>query len=261
MDQQPGGEVQLPGSIPDNDVQEKLLPTVASVATPSGLESFIQLERLFVKQSREWTEFLVGFETDNKYSVKSEVGNDLFLAVEESGCCARNCCGPYRSFHLKILDMDKNEIIRLSRPLRCTHCCFPCCLQSIEVCLPDDTVIGSVEQEWTFWRPAFRVKNESGDVVLKIVGPLCTFTRSCGRTADFRIMSWDGETEVGKISKHWSGLGPELLTDTDLFGISFPVDLDIRMKAVMMSACFLIDFMFFESNEPGVVCQLAKIFA
>ena len=32
----------------------------------------------------------------------------------------------------------------------------------------------------------------------------------------------------------------EAFTDADYFGISFPLDLDVRMKAVMIGACFLI---------------------
>lgn len=46
--------------------------------------------------------------------------------------------------------------------------------------------------------------------------------------------------EVGKISKQWSGLAREMFTDADFFGINFPMDLDVRMKAVMLGACFLI---------------------
>jgi hypothetical protein len=32
----------------------------------------------------------------------------------------------------------------------------------------------------------------------------------------------------------------EIFTDADYFGITFPIDLDVRMKAVMLGACFLI---------------------
>jgi hypothetical protein len=53
-------------------------------------------------------------------------------------------------------------------------------------------------------------------------------------------MSRDGSTQVGKISKKWSGLAREAFTDADNFGINFPQDLDVKMKAVMLGACFLI---------------------
>lgn len=52
-------------------------------------------------------------------------------------------------------------------------------------------------------------------------------------------------TQVGKISKQWSGLAREYFTDADHFGISFPLDLDVKMKAVMLGACFLIVIYFF----------------
>jgi len=32
----------------------------------------------------------------------------------------------------------------------------------------------------------------------------------------------------------------EMFTDADFFGVTFPMDLDVRMKAVMLGACFLI---------------------
>lgn len=46
--------------------------------------------------------------------------------------------------------------------------------------------------------------------------------------------------EIGRISKKWGGLAREMLTDADNFGISFPVDLDVRLKAVLLGALFLI---------------------
>lgn len=54
------------------------------------------------------------------------------------------------------------------------------------------------------------------------------------------MLSKDKSAVVGKISKQWSGFARELFTDSDYFGISFPLDLDVRMKAVMIGACFLI---------------------
>lgn len=45
---------------------------------------------------------------------------------------------------------------------------------------------------------------------------------------------------IGRISKQWSGLLKEVFTDTDNFGIQFPLDMDVKMKAVLLGACFLI---------------------
>lgn len=46
--------------------------------------------------------------------------------------------------------------------------------------------------------------------------------------------------EVGKISKKWGGILKEVFTDADSFGITFPVDLDVKIKAVLMAAAILI---------------------
>lgn len=95
--------------------------------------------------------------------------------------------------------------------------------------------------------PKYSIKDGQGNVVLTIEGPVCTFT-ICGSDVEFKVLSPDGSTEVGKISKQWSGLLKEAFTDADIFGINFPMDLDVRMKAVLLGACMLIDFNFFEKK-------------
>jgi len=201
---------------------------------------------LFVKQKVELLEAFVGFETNNKYSIKSASGQKLFYAVEDVDCCTRNCCGPSRPFEMKIFDANQREVAHLSRPLRCDSCWCPCFLQKLEVCCPPGNVVGYVEQEWSICSPKFRITNAAGDTILRIEGPFCTFS-ICG-AVEFQVLSRDGKVQVGKISKQWSGLVREMFTDADRFGISFPMDLDVKMKMVMMGACFLIDFMFFEKS-------------
>lgn len=90
------------------------------------------------------------------------------------------------------------------------------------------------------------MRNASDDVILRIEGPFCTYS-ICG-DVEFQVLSADGDVQVGKISKQWSGLAKETFTDTDNFGITFPRDLDVRMKATLLGAVFLIDFMFFEKQ-------------
>ena len=78
--------------------------------------------------------------------------------------------------------------------------------------------------------------------------------------------------EVGKISKQWTGFVREAFTDADNFGTTFPMDLDVKMKAVLLGAVFLIviylkvvdnflqtrvnlflwqDFMYYEQTNSG----------
>ncbi|KAJ1088415.1 hypothetical protein NDU88_001572 [Pleurodeles waltl] len=59
----------------------------------------------------------------------------------------------------------------------------------------------------------------------------------------------DGSNVIGSISKRFGGWAKELLLDADTFGVRFPIDLDVKMKAILVGACFLLDFMFFETFE------------
>ena len=68
-----------------------------------------------------------------------------------------------------------------------------------------------------FIYPKFTIRNAEDQVVLGIKGPFCTV--SCGQDVNFQVFSANWETEVGKISKQWSGFVKEYFTDADNFGI------------------------------------------
>ena len=52
--------------------------------------------------------------------------------------------------------------------------------------------------------------------------------------------------EVGYISKTSSNVGKELFTDGDRFVIDFPKNCLPEMKATLLAATFLFDFLFYE---------------
>jgi len=217
---------------------------------PPGLEYLAMVDQLIIKQQVELLEAFTGFETQNKYKVLNSIGQDVFFAKEDTDCCNRQCCGPGRSFDMNILNNQMLEVLHLHRPLRCQACCFPCCLQELEVQSPPGTTIGTVEQQWSIFHPRFVIKDHNGEPVLKITGPFCVC--ECCSDVDFEITTvGDNEQIIGKISKQWSGLGKEVFTDADNFGINFPMDLDVKVKATLLGATFLIDFMYFEKQDQN----------
>ncbi|NXE18742.1 PLS1 scramblase, partial [Ardeotis kori] len=211
---------------------------------PPGLEYLTQIDQILIHQQIELLEIVTGFETNNKYEIKNTLGQRVYFAAEDTECCTRNCCGPSRPFTLRIIDNLGHEVITLQRPLRCSSCCFPCCLQELEVQSPPGTPVGYVVQNWHPCLPKFTIQNEKRMDILKITGP-CVVC-SCCEDINFEVKSIDETSTVGRISKQWTGFVKEAFTDADNFGITFPMDLDVKMKAVMIGACFLIDFMFFE---------------
>lgn len=115
----------------------------------------------------------------------SIIESKVYLAAEDNDCCTRYCCGDTRPFDMKVFDIYSNEIMHFYRRLACSSCCFPCCLQSLEVSSPPGQVVGHVKQEWTLCYNNFAIKNHLNETVLRIEGPCCTC--SCCDDIDFRV--------------------------------------------------------------------------
>ncbi|XP_011642903.1 phospholipid scramblase 1 isoform X1 [Pogonomyrmex barbatus] len=214
-----------------------------SMIYPHGLESLINLDYLFVNQKIELLEAFTGWETKNKYVIMNNKGEPVFYMAEDSGVCWRLCLGKYRACEFNIFDKNQQQVLRMVRPFRCDGCCCPCYLQVLEV-YSGNILLGSVTQEWSFWRPKFYIRDASGQPVLMIKGPLIRFCID----VIFKVKSLDDEHRLGMIRKQWSGFAQEFFTVSDKFGINFPRDLDVKIKAVLLGACLLIDFMYFEQE-------------
>ncbi|XP_031440989.1 phospholipid scramblase 2 [Clupea harengus] len=232
-------------------------PMSVPVGVPPGLEYLTQVDQILIHQKVELMEAFIGFETNNQYEIKNSLGQKIYKAKEKNDCCTRNCCGALRSFDMKIKDVNDREVIRLIRPFRCVSCWCPCCLQEMEVQAPPGTTIGYVSQDWHPCYPKFSILGPNRETVMKLEGP-CLACNCCG-DVNFELKGKDGGKSIGRISKQWSGLLKEVFTDTDNFGIQFPLDMDVKMKAVLMGACFLIDFMFFE--KVGETNQRNTVFS
>ncbi|XP_076453825.1 phospholipid scramblase 1-like [Babylonia areolata] len=225
---------------------------------PPGLEYLASVDQLLVKQKMEAFEAFTGFETNNKYQVLNSLGQRVFMAVEDTCCCTRCCCGSSRPFDIKLMDNTKKEIVHLERPLRCEFCLFCCCLQKLEVQAPPGNLIGYVKQAWDCCsRPRYKIQDAGGETVLRISGPCCR-CNICG-DIEFEVTSEDGETHVGTISKQWSGLAKEIFTDADNFGVTFPLNMDVKTKATVLGAVFLIDFMYFEHDQDDTKKEMDRL--
>lgn len=224
---------------------------------PQGLEYLTQLDQLLVKQKVELFEVFTGYEMANKYTIRNSVGQQVYHAKEESGHCARQCCGPRRPFTMHVYDNKDEEIIEIEKPFKCMcygQCfsCSKCCQDMIKVKSPiTGETFGYVKQRYEGCQVMYSIQNDDKDTVLRIHGPGYCKCYCPGDDIPFELMSKDGDVNVGRISKQWGNLMRELFTDADNFGIQFPGDLDVRIKAVIIGAVFLIDFMFFETQGKG----------
>ncbi|RNA45182.1 phospholipid scramblase 2-like isoform X1, partial [Brachionus plicatilis] len=105
----------------------------------------------------------------------------------------------------------------------------------------DGSVYGYVKQKGSFLRPKFYILDENHEIILNIEGPLCILDGPCfPRNQNFRLLTLDERIEIGKIQKEYSGFVKEMFTAADKFGIEFPVDLSVKIKATLIGALFLI---------------------
>jgi hypothetical protein len=227
---------------------------------PPGLEYLTNLDQILVQQVVELLEAFTGWETNNKYAIKNMMGQQCYYAFEESGCCGKICCKNRRGFDMKIVDNTQREVIHAKRDFNCfatTCCCLACCgctQHAIVVESPPGVVIGKINNKCSLWKQTFSISlgnEESGfNEVLEIVGPCC-MNRGCFVCCDisFSVVSSATGDTVGHLKKQFSGMAKEVFTDADNFSVSFPRDLDVRAKAVMICSVFLIDFLFFEDNQ------------
>ncbi|KAK1336164.1 hypothetical protein QTO34_003966 [Cnephaeus nilssonii] len=152
-------------------------------------------------------------------------------ATEKSNFCACLCCGACQPLHVHLVDPEDREM---------------------EVQSPPGTTIGHVLQTRHPFLPKFSIQDADCHTILRVVGPC--WTCGFGTDTNFEVKTPDESHSVGHISKQcWGGGGgggrccskkPSWMQMTL---VEFPLDLDVRVKAVLRIT-FLIDYMFFEKR-------------
>ena len=120
-------------------------------------------------------------------------------------------------------------------------------------------MLGQVCQTWAPCGSAFDII-VNGSVVFKINGPVCICDGPCCGDQVFSICdpsgqpvaapgSVCGQAEIRKLgAKDFGDMVQQNFTDADNFGCTFPPGASAPVKSVILSAVFLLDFMFFENN-------------
>ncbi|XP_072044176.1 phospholipid scramblase 1-like isoform X2 [Amphiura filiformis] len=236
-------------------------PEQRPLGCPPGLEYLTQIDQILIYGEVEPFQDLTGLpivkdRLTNQYQIKNSLGQQVYFAYEESEVYQRNCCGRTRAFSMHITDNLSQEVIRITRPFKCCAgycwCADPesSCSMELHVESPPGQVVGYVKQTKSIWSPLFAVQDGNQQTVLKISGP-CNVCQStcCTGDIDFRILDQDGSQKIGRIAKQWGGMEREWAQHATTFRIEFPVDLDVKLKALLIGATFLIDYMYFERSK------------
>ncbi|BET00228.1 Scramblase [Nesidiocoris tenuis] len=220
------------------DKSEKWMvgPKKTVVGLP-GLEYLSTLDTLYVRQKIQFLEIFTGWDTRNQYTVQNNNMEKLFHAVESRPKSQFYCVGAFRAYDINIIDNSKKVVVSMHRS---ANRCFP---EKRQVFSPATNRIGAIEEQLTFLRPWFNIRNRAGDKVLYIRGPSCPFWRSDDlEGSEFKILAEDKSTVIGTIRKLPVGMYETNYRKSDDYAIDFPVDLDVVFKAILLCSVFLIDF-------------------
>ncbi|XP_025089176.1 phospholipid scramblase 1-like isoform X2 [Pomacea canaliculata] len=251
-----GGNAVAPSPVLTQPGQMVFMPLPPSVpGCPPGLEYLTQLDQILIKQEVEILEVLTGLEGKNKYSLVNTLGQQVYYAAEESELCHRIFCGTARGFILHITDNSGQEVMRLVRDfVCCTGCfCLPCKSCRYMAYVQDRTgqILGYTSNLHFCCSPRAAIYDADQQMIAEMSGPPCVCQDiCCTADVDFPVYDVKGSS-WGKVAKQWSGAMKEWFTTADNFCVSFPMDLDVKKKALMICLCIYVDFMIFEYKDQN----------
>lgn len=197
-------------------------------------------QRLTVRQRKRWSEILLAWDAKNTYQVYDDQGRPA-LNVQEQGSGLLNALkrlvlAAMRPFttHVDELATQRTALV-LTKPWRWIF-------HRLEVSTFSGDYLGAVQRRWSWVRRCYDIEGPNGAIVARLFGPIL-------RPWTFEIQLPSSPAEVGTIQKKWSGLGKEMFTQADNFGIDFGQVTDPALRTLLFSAVVLIDVVHFERSN------------
>jgi len=198
------------------------------------MEQLLSLDTIVVQQQKEMMEILTSFETRNRYKVMASEGQELFFAYEVADSWfLRHFLKAMRPFKMDVVDQLKQPVLHLERP-------FTFIFHKIEVYDKNRVKLGYVRKRFSLIRRIYTVYDEADNEILELMGPILK---------PWTLIIQQQGAEIGRLVKRWSGLLKEAVSDADNFTLNFPMSLEVKHKAILLAAVFLIDFVQFEDRS------------
>ncbi|XP_062577015.1 phospholipid scramblase 1-like [Saccostrea cucullata] len=223
---------------------------------PPGLELLVELDQINVKQLMEFSEMSGCGEGRNQYDIINKLGEQLYKIKENSEEFERICYGQCRGFIYPIRDISGQEVIRMSHET-CQGCEWPYCKSGpdwgfeLVIEAPPGNLVGFA-REWHDG-PGFRtaILDAKREVLYRMTGEDCTcIGPCCPRDLEYPITDMDGNN-IANVYKRWAGTYQESFSDADNFGLTFPKDMIITHKILLLGAIFLVDKLKHEHDGKG----------
>ncbi|XP_040203099.1 phospholipid scramblase 1-like isoform X2 [Rana temporaria] len=157
------------------------------------------------------------------FEVLDQMGQRMYEATQTV-----KCCGPI--YNLKVQDNAGQDVMELLEHCACR------CSHLMEVIVPSYGLVGLITLHLKAFVTHMSIMNPSNEVVLMILGP--SFQTSIFGNVTFEVKSRDEQYVVGMIK----GEGNQ-------YTLTFPMDMEVTMKAVILASCFYLDSMIYAKRR------------
>lgn len=238
----------------------------------SSVDQLASFSNLSVQQTKKGCfQELLGCEANTEFKIATidQKKNYVFYAVENTECLVRFFCANNRPWNIS---MSAGEtpggagVASYHRPFALPVANMKCCcFQSVEAKDVGGNTVGIAKEECWYCVPSFGLYDATGTTKTHTLhmptcwGGVCVnfcAEGCCNCRIPFYVYAADKDepdAQVGSITKIWGGVGKELLTDADTFEVTFPANSDSKLKATLVGACFLLNQVFFESDNKSQV--------
>lgn len=225
------GELRFPRRPIPINTQDWISTPRAQFNATSGTQFLAGVEQLEIQQVIDLSTLLGRTERGNQYRVKVPRAETLFLAMESQSETESRLCGLYKGFVLNVLDQC-GETAFIMRKDPSWH--VPGVRQKITV--ESAHLIGSVEKNFSMMGPNFTVYDAFKEPLCNIYGPCCMY-----KEAQFQVISLDGSRQVASLMHQWDHLSVDYI-----LLLTFPIDIDAKLKSLLLGASFLIEYLYFQ---------------
>ena len=178
----------------------------------------------------------------NKYIIQDSSEQQLSLAVEESDFCNRQLKKRNRAFKMHIKDQAERNVIEIERTG------IACCAKQEEMTVRaplTGEILGFVRLDlFCCSFPKLTICDKDHNEIFTIhtsVWKLLFCSYSICKNIEIPINDMNGN-KCGSLDQ----LYPVLCSKAVKFRLSVPIDLDVKLKATLLGAVFMIDFTIYE---------------
>lgn len=200
---------------------------------PPGLEYLTQVDQILIHQKRYSM-----FQYCSEFEILNSVSQKIFHAKEE-----KECCGPL--LDVRVYDNSQSHVLHLLLPSNF-------CSWSVELEVYSPTsgcLIGYIVKNWEAFSISFSILNIAKEEVLRVVGP--GFAMAAFSDINFEVKTGNESHTIGRITRVWRGFRKEMFSANDHYSVQFPIDLDAKVKALLLSTGIFIDHLYYEQRNKN----------